>query len=116
QQISGLVMAAHVLSGRAIAFRKAQVPDRAEACGTKGGDETVSVRPAVKRNAKTVWFQDAVHLGESRLQPSVIVVTRHRAAIARLVAGEIRRVGEDEIRAAHWKRRKDIQTIAVNNG
>ena len=92
------------------------MPDRAEACGTKGGDETVSVRPAVERNAKAVWFQDAVHFDKGGLKPSVIVVVSDGAAIARLVAREIWWVCEDEIRAARWKRRKDIQAIAVNDG
>jgi len=47
QQVSGLMLVAHELGFRGVAFRKNQMPDDVEACGAESGEEAVGFRPAL---------------------------------------------------------------------
>ena len=73
--------------------------DDAESCGAVGCKEAVGVWPSVEAHAEAVTRKNAVHLCESGFKPCVVIVVRHGAPVARLVAGDIGRVGEDEIDA-----------------
>lgn len=76
------------------------MPDNPEACGAKGTHEAVGVWPAVEADAEAVTLQDAEYLGKSWLEPCVVIVVWYGSPIPRLVAGDVGRVGQDEVDAA----------------
>src|ERR1017187_810800 len=90
--------------------------DRPKACRTEGLHEPVRVCPAVECEAEAVRLEHTVHLGECRLQPGIIVVVWYHAAITRLIACNIWRVGEDEIGASGVELGQDVEAIAADDG
>jgi hypothetical protein len=92
------------------------VPHDAEAGVTVGAAETVGLGPAVEADAKAVRLENAVHFGKGGAEPCAVVVVHDGAAIAGLVARDIRRVGQDEIDAVGGKLRENIEAVAVDEG
>jgi hypothetical protein len=71
----------------------------AEPCIPVGLDEAVCLRPTVEADAEAVTGQYAVHLGKGGFEPGIVVVVGDGAAIAGFVAGDVRRIGQDEVGA-----------------
>src|SRR5437867_1085387 len=77
--------------------------------------EALDPRPTVKRNAKAVGLQEATKLAEAWTKPGVGIVVEATAPVARFVADEIRRVGDDEVNAFRGHRLHDGNAIAVDD-
>jgi hypothetical protein len=61
------------------------------------------VGPAVEADADAVALKHAVHLTKGGFEPRVVVVVPARSSVARFVAGDIRRIGEEEADEAGGK-------------
>src|SRR5579871_502174 len=116
KQVGAFMLIAQVLGAGSVPFWESQMPHHAKTRFAIGGQELVGVRPSIEAHAKAVGTEYPVHLCKCRLQPGVVIIVGYSATIARLVAGDIGRVGQDEIHAGGGKQRKRVQTIGVENG
>src|ERR1017187_7795080 len=98
QQISLLVLILHEARRGAVFLRENDVAGHPEASLFPRFDETIRLVPSVEAHAKTVVFQNPVHLREGRINPSVVVVVFHAAPGAVHVTHQVRKRGRhDEI-------------------
>ena len=92
------------------------MPHRTKTGGAKRLHETVCMGPAIETEAETVGLKHAIHLGIGGCEPCRIVVARHDAPVSRLVAHEIRRVGQDEIDASVLQHRQSLEAVGIDDG
>jgi hypothetical protein len=63
-----------------------------------------------------VRFQEPVHFGEGRSEPSVVGVVGDGGAGAGQVAGDVRRIGQDEIDAVRGHPAHEVDAVALQDG
>jgi hypothetical protein len=110
------MLVAQEADGRSVTLAEHEVADDGEPRGAPGGDELVGAVPAVEADAKSAVLQDAVHFGESWLQPASVAVARDAAARAVAVVHEIGRIGQDKIDALGWQSAHKLNAIAEHDG
>jgi hypothetical protein len=90
------------------------------ACDVKAGlfprrHKKIDPVPRIKTQARAAVFEHAVHFGECRVKPRVIVIVADLTPIAVLVVHKVRRIGEDQVARAQRQILHDLDAIALRH-
>ena len=100
---------------RAIPFCKNKMSDGAKTDFPPLREKCIGTLPSIKREAKTVVFEDAIDFLKGWRNPVKRIIVEESSPVSGRIADTIGRIGHDEIDGCRWHPLQNLDTVSVDN-